>query len=110
MKDMSENQWRYIEGFYFKNISTQIQMYDNTKVESVQLGQLLKSSIFVVQKAAAPKNWVEFRQKSTKVVRCSLPISYHNWRRRVMSLKLTGTDRQADRWKRPRIESGFHSD
>ena len=47
MKDMSENQWRYIEGFYFKNISTQIQMYDNTKVESVQLGQLLKSSIFV---------------------------------------------------------------
>ena len=63
MKDMSENQWRYIEGFYFKNISTQIQMYDNTKVESVQLGQLLKSSIFVLYKAAAPKNWVEFCQR-----------------------------------------------
>ena len=37
---------------------------NKTKVESVQLGCLLKLSIFVVQKAAAPKNGVEFRQGS----------------------------------------------
>ena len=33
-------------------------------VESVQLGRLLKSPIFVVQKAAASKNRVEFCLKS----------------------------------------------
>ena len=33
------------------------------KVESVQLGCLLKSPIFVIQKAAAPKTGIEFGQK-----------------------------------------------
>ena len=39
---------------------------DKTKVESVQL---------VVQKAAAPKNGVEFRQRSIGALRCSLAIT-----------------------------------
>ena len=45
---------------------------NKTKVESVQLGRLLKSSIFVVQKAAAPRNGVEFHQRSIGALRCSL--------------------------------------
>ena len=49
---------------------------DKTKVKSVQLGRLLKSSIFVVQKAAAPKNGVEFRQRSIGALRSSLATSY----------------------------------
>ena len=39
-----------------------------TKVKTEWLGRLLKSPIFVVQKAAAPKNGVEFRQRSIGVV------------------------------------------
>ena len=52
------------------------EIYDQNRnknnVESVQLVCLLKSSIFVVQKSAAPKNWVEFRQRSIGALRCSL--------------------------------------
>ena len=43
-----------------------------TKVQNDQISQLLKSPIFVVQKAAAPKNGVEFRQKSIWAIRCSV--------------------------------------
>ena len=37
---------------------------------------MFKSSIFTVQKAAAPKNGVEFRQGSIGAIRSSLATSY----------------------------------
>ena len=47
------------------------------------------------QKAVAPKNGVRFDQKSIGAVRCSLAMSYDDWRRRSTPKKLTGTDEQA---------------
>ena len=41
-------------------------------VEEVNVKEALKSSIFDVQKAAAPKNIVEFCQSSTGAIRSSL--------------------------------------
>ena len=38
-------------------------MVNKTKVDSVQLGRLLKLPIFIVQKDATPKNVVEFCQE-----------------------------------------------
>ena len=35
--------------------------------------------------AAAPKNGIEFRQKSIGAIRCSLATSYDGWRRRATS-------------------------
>ena len=55
-------------------------------VEEVNVKEDLKSSIFDVQKAAAPKNIVEFRQSSTGTIRSSLATSYDVWRRRATSL------------------------
>ena len=45
-------------------------------VKEVNVQEVLKSSIFVVQKAAAPKNGVEFRQGSNGTIRSSLATSY----------------------------------
>ena len=42
----------------------------------------------------APKNGVEFRQKSISAIRCSLATAYDDWRCCLTTLKLTGTDRQ----------------
>ena len=51
------------------------------------LGHPLEPPIFVIQEAAAPKNWIEFHQKSIGTVRCSLATSYDvyeaNWNRRT---------------------------
>ena len=47
--------------------------------------EALKSSIFVVQKAAAPKTGVEFRQGSTGTIRSSLATSHDASWRRAMS-------------------------
>ena len=41
---------------------------------------LLKLPIFGVQKAATPKNGVEFRQKSIGAIRCGLATSYNDVR------------------------------
>ena len=57
-------------------------------VEEVNVKEALKSSIFDVQKAAAPKNIVEFRQSSIGTIRSSLATSYDVWRRRATSLLL----------------------
>ena len=46
---------------------------------------VFKWSIFVVQKATAPKNGVEFRQGSIGTIRSSLATSYDVWRRRQFS-------------------------
>ena len=46
---------------------------------------VLKSPIFVVQKATAPKNGVEFCQGSIGTIRISLATSYDVWRRRAAS-------------------------
>ena len=65
----------------------QVKMQQNkTKVESDQLGRLLKSTIFVVQRAAAPKNGVEFRKKSIGAIRCSVTTSYDDVRCCAMSV------------------------
>ena len=45
-------------------------------VKEVNVKEALKSSIFVVQKAAAPKTGVEFRQGSIGTIRSSLAPSY----------------------------------
>ena len=54
-------------------------------VEEVDIKEVLKSSIFVVQKATAPKIGVEFRQGSIGAIRSSLATSYGVWRRRAAS-------------------------
>ena len=46
-----------------------------------------KSSVFVVQKAAAPKSGVEFCQGSIGTISGSLATSYDVWRRRATSPK-----------------------
>ena len=48
------------------------------------LGCLLKSPIFVIQKAVATKNGVEFRHQSIGVIRYCLDMSYDDVRRREM--------------------------
>jgi len=55
----------------------------NHVVKKVNVKEALKSSIFVVQKAAVPKNGVEFRQGSNGTIRNSLTTSYDVSRRRV---------------------------
>ena len=57
---------------------------DDVVVE-VDVKEFLKSSIFIVQRATAPKNGIEFRQTSIGAVRSSLTSSYDDWRRRATS-------------------------
>ena len=54
---------------------------DDVVVE-VDVEEALKSSIFIVQKAAAPKFGVEFRQDSIGTIRSSLATSYDDVSRR----------------------------
>ena len=46
-------------------------------VKELNIEDALKSSILVVQKAAAPKNGVEFCQGSNGTIRSSLAMSYN---------------------------------
>ena len=48
----------------------------NHVVKEANVKEALKSSIFVVQKAAAPKSGIEFRQGSIGTIRSSLATSY----------------------------------
>ena len=57
----------------------------NHVVKELNVEEVLKSPIFVVQRAAAQKNGVEFRQVSNGTIRSSLATSYVVWRRRAMS-------------------------
>ena len=57
---------------------------DDVVVE-VDVEEALKSSIFIVQKAAAPKSGVEFRQDSIGTIRNSLVTSCDALRRRTTS-------------------------
>ena len=74
-------------------------------VVEVDVKEVLKSSIFVVQKAAAPKSGVEFRQGSIGTIRSSLATSCDVSRRRARSpnfdqseaLKLSQIHRYTDR-------------
>ena len=52
-------------------------------VKELNFVEALKSSIFVVQKATAPKNGVEFRQGSYGTIKSSLATSYAVSRRRA---------------------------
>ena len=54
-------------------------------VKELNVDEALKSSIFVVQKAAAPKNGVKFRQGSNGTIRSTLATSYDASRRRARS-------------------------
>ena len=70
---------------FFSSIwSTSMTFFCNM-VEEVDIKRVLKSSIFVVQKATAPKTGVEFRQGSIGAIRSSLATSYDVWRRCAMS-------------------------
>ena len=74
---------------------------DDVVVE-VDVKEALKSSIFIVQKAAAPKSGVEFRQSSNGTTSSSLATLYYVSRRRATSIwiwdkNLGGTHRQTDR-------------
>ena len=55
----------------------------NHVVKELNVEEVLKSPIFVVQKAAAPKNGVEFRQGSNDTIRSSLAMSCDVPRRRA---------------------------
>ena len=48
-------------------------------VKELNVEEVQKSPIFVVQKAAAPKNGVEFRQRPIDDIRCSLATLYGFW-------------------------------
>jgi len=52
-------------------------------VKEFNIEDALKSSILALQKAAAPKNGVEFRQGSDGTIRSSLATSYDVSRRRA---------------------------
>ena len=52
-------------------------------VKELNFVEALKSSIFVVQKATAPKNGVEFRQGSYGTIKSSLATLYAVSRRRA---------------------------
>ena len=52
-----------------------------SRLRSVQLGCPLKLSIFIIQKAAATKNGVEFSQKSIDFIRCSQATAYDDVQR-----------------------------
>ena len=69
--------------------------FSRTTTKDVWLGRLLKSPIFIAQKATAP------HQKSIGVIRCSLATSYNDVRRR---LKFSRTNKQTDGRMKPRIE------
>ena len=57
----------------------------NHIVKELNVKEALKSSIFVAQKAAAPKSGVEFRQGANGTIRSSLATSYDVARRRARS-------------------------
>ena len=57
--------------------------YGDVIVKEVNVKETLKSSIFVVQKAAAPKIGVEFRQGSIDTIRSSLATPCDVARRRA---------------------------
>merc|ERR1712173_554569 len=57
----------------------------NHVVKELNVEEVLKSSILVVQKTAAPKNGVEFRQGSIGTIRSSLAASCDLVRRRARS-------------------------
>ena len=81
------------------------------------LGRLLKSSIFVVQKAAAPKNGEEFRQRSIGTIRISLATSYNVWQHREvfgLPIHLLTPHSQSRVWRQGRclkiMENLSHAD
>ena len=55
----------------------------NHVVKELNIDEVLKSPFFVVQKAAAPKNGVEFRQQFNGAIRTSLTAPYDDVRRRT---------------------------
>ena len=76
------------------------ELFDDVFKE-VNYKEALKSSIFVVQRATAPKNGVEFRQGSIGTSRSNLATLYDVWRRRQFSTNqrprndLTPTDSES---------------
>ena len=69
----------------------------NHVVKELNVDEVLKSPIFVVQKAAAPKSGAEFRQGSIGAIRSSLATSYDAWRRRATSPWKLDTERKNEK-------------
>ena len=59
--------------------------YVDDIVKDIDIKWVLKSSIFAVQKANAPKIGVEFRQGSIGAISSSVATSNDVWRRRAAS-------------------------
>ena len=68
--------------------------------KEVGIREALKLSIFVVQKASAPKKGVEFRQGSNDTIRSSLDTSYDVSRRRATALISVYSDGRTDKQTR----------
>ena len=67
---------------FFKLQVSKLQVFQNkTKVESDKLGHHLKSPIFILHRAEAPKNGVKFHQKTIGAIRCSVATSYDDARK-----------------------------
>ena len=71
---------------------------NKTKVESDQIGRLLKSSIISVQRAAIPENGVVFCQKSIGSIRCSVGTSYDYMRHQTPFRPIRSLWWWVDRW------------
>ena len=56
------------------------------------IARALKRPIFVIQKAAAPKKWAEFRQRPIGYIRRSLAMLCDVWRRRATVIKIKRTN------------------
>ena len=67
-------QWRHRSMSPALDLGHLYDLNDDVVVE-VDVKEALKSSIFIVQKAAAPKSGVEFRQDSIGTIRNSLATS-----------------------------------
>ena len=74
-----------IELVYLNGLLFDEYVYD--VVKEVDINEGLESSIFVVQKAAAPKNGVKLCQGFVGTTRCSLATSFGVWRRRATSTR-----------------------
>ena len=77
-------------------------------VKELIIEKALKTTIFVVQKAAAPKNGVEFCQKSIGVIRCSLATSCNDVRCCVTLPKLFCHDHTNRQTNKATYKGGAH--
>ena len=71
----------------FPILRSEHRVYIENKTK-VEIDWLLKSLIFVVQRAAAPKNGLEFPQRFIGAIRCCVATSYDDVRSRATLVPL----------------------